>query len=74
MRRALIAIVALRGLIGCVDGVTPDCSNPAVCAFIEGDAGPLPTANDASSDSATTPETSTDAASTSDAADAATDG
>jgi hypothetical protein len=72
---SLFAVVALRSVAACVDGVTPDCSNPAVCAPIEGDAGPLPL--DSGSDTSTETDTgaSTDAASTSDApADASTDG
>lgn len=71
----VLAVVALRSVVACVDGVTPDCSNPAVCAPIEGDAGPLPadSGSDTSPDAEVGP--STDAASTSDApADASTDG
>jgi len=36
---AIVALLAsVRFVGGCVDGVTPDCSNPAVCAPSEGDA------------------------------------
>lgn len=56
----LLAVVALRGLAACVDGVTPDCSNPAVCSPSEGPVGPLDASTGDSSRAA-------DASSTSDA-------
>lgn len=73
MRRAtvigLFAVVALRGLSACVDGVTPDCSNASVCAPSEGPLG--------SADAATTTDAATTDASkseTSTAADASDSG
>jgi hypothetical protein len=67
-----LAVVALRSVVACVDGVTPDCSNPAVCAPIEGDAGPLPldSSSDTSADAATTSDVMTSDA----PVDASTDG
>ena len=62
----VLAVVALRGIAACVDGVTPDCSNPAVCSPIEGEARPLPI--DAAAD------TSTDASDAASSADAPADG
>lgn len=52
VRLALLAVLVARGAMACIDGVTPDCSNPAVCAPIEADAASTidPFASDGSSD------------------------
>lgn len=73
-RTLVLAIVIARGVMACVEGVTPDCSNPSVCSPIEGDAGPLretDAATDARADAATTDAPVFFDARTSDAADAA---
>ena len=73
-------LLVLCGIAACVEGVTPDCSNPPVCAPIEGD---LPASADATAEtSAPAPDTGTPAptpdaspaADAADAADAAADG
>lgn len=55
--RALVLVasglLALCGVAACIDGVTPDCSNPAVCAPIEGD--PPAGSADATTDTSTAP-------------------
>lgn len=70
-RIALGAVVIARLVMACVDGVTPDCTtNPAVCNYIEGDAGPLPVGKvDAGKDGAS--DAAADATVAADAADAA---
>ena len=59
----LLAVIALRCVAACVDGVTPDCSNASVCSPSEGPLGPAvdaaTTTDSATTDAATKPETST---------------
>lgn len=74
-RVALGALVIARLLAACGDdGVTPDCTtNPSVCNYIEGDAGPLPLKGVDAGKDARADATTTDAAD-SGATDAADDG
>jgi hypothetical protein len=69
---SVLAVVVLRGVAACVDGVTPDCSNPAVCAPIEGDAGPLPL--DSGSETSTDARPASDVFTSDAPVDASTDG
>jgi hypothetical protein len=67
-RYAVLAVVAARIAIACTDGVTPDCSDPSVCAPSYGDAAAI--LPDAATDAeASSPVDS--ASPTPDAADAA---
>lgn len=67
-----IGLVLAGVSLGCVDGVTPDCSNPAVCAPSE---GALPDARADASNDAGQKDSATDAKTTTDASsDAPADG
>ena len=67
-------LLALCGIVACVEGVTPDCSNATICAPIEGE--PVSSADATAETSTPAPDTGTpqptpDAGVRSDAADAA---
>jgi hypothetical protein len=72
--RVAFALLAAAQLgANCVDGVTPDCSDPAVCAPSQGDlgeGGPLPEASTDAKTGGPDAARSSDAADASDARDA----